>query len=179
MSVSKKISREVNLFYIINLVFICFFLIFAFIPISIGSGAYIFVFTVLIYGGWLGFILILISLMRIKSDYANLPSSYNMYVIGIVLIIINFCFFLIFTWVPISAFIFVTIYFILSLIGSFTCFFFLRKAKYIFMDNYEAFLEEKKVEQPQLPGRDYRICPVCNTNMAMTDQFCPQCGRKM
>lgn len=32
---------------------------------------------------------------------------------------------------------------------------------------------------PPVVGRDYRICPVCKTNVLLSQNFCPKCGKKI
>ncbi len=181
MSLTKEFDNYLRFSIILTSIFICIFLIMAFIPLPVGPRSHTFIFFILIFGGWIGFILILISLIRTISDYKSVPSSYTTYIVGIVLIIINFAFFIFFTWVPMSVIIFVSIYFSISIAGFFLSFFFLGKAKDILENNYEAIKEEKEAKKPRIQkaGRDYRICPVCKTKMAITDQFCPECGRKI
>lgn len=153
-----------------------FFVILAFIPLQVGSRSYIFIFTILIFGGWIGFVLILISLIRIKNDCIKIPSSYKMYITGIVLIIINYLFFAFLTWIrSFSVYLFVSVYFIVVISGFFIGLVFLRTAKSIFSSNSEQILETKKVEETEKLQTLY--CPRCKTKVKADSTSCSLCNQ--
>ena len=174
----QDFNSKLRTFYISCLLFMGIFVILAFVPVPSGRGSYYFVFTILIFGGWVGFALILISFISIKSNYQKITTSYKMFIVAIVLIIFNYLFFVFLVWTPrFSVYLYSSIFFIVSIVGFFISLFFLKKAKVVYNNNYELIQEIKKGEEieKQKKKLETLYCPRCSHRIEGDVTSCAQC----
>jgi predicted RNA-binding Zn-ribbon protein involved in translation (DUF1610 family) len=83
------------------------------------------------------------------------------YLAAIVLIVINFCFVLFFTWIrPISILVFISIYFTVLIIGFLICFYLLKKAKVLFENMNK--LEKATIIKEKTKVKTSTFCNYCN-----------------
>ena len=126
----EEIHKNIQYFSILSVIFIIFFVFSAFImfPVPGKPRAFYLMATSLIFGGWVGFILILISTVKIYKDPLKVNYLFKIYIIGILLIVFN----LIFVWLMyfMIGYILITI----SLVGFIIALFFLKRIK-VLCDN--------------------------------------------
>ena len=86
----KEIDKNKLIFLILSFSFLILFIISSLIMTPTGSGAYHLMFVNLIFGGWEGFILIMVSMIKVIKGYEKVKSAFKIYIVGLVLIIFNF-----------------------------------------------------------------------------------------
>jgi len=182
--ISEEVDKVKKRFKILSLISIIIFLISAFIPFPRYDG-FLFLGIYYIFGGWEGFVFILISTILVYSDYDNrIITAFYLYLIGVILIGLNslLLFFsntIFFATIPTIVYFISLITFILSLSA-------LKKAKHVVLERDQILFCPRCKHKNK---GDVSSCDSCDLNLtefpalsyshASHLRYCPRCQKNV